>query len=242
VAHDAVHSKLTGRQHMQARYWRFDMDVTIVDLVCCGHCGRPTRQLQTEDRAITGGTTLDFRVSAVPGEAPVHDLVQTCENCGYCAADIAQPVDPAAQACMATADYAERLADRRLPAVVRQLLAAASLYRASGQHDRAARAHLAAAWALDDITGHAEVLPPSSARGLIVRSICPADSPDVLASDCRLAAVDDLRHANAEGQAVHPRPVRDAVMAVDLLRRAGEFEAAIELASRTLPMLDVEDV
>jgi hypothetical protein len=31
-------------------------------------------------------------------------------------------------------------------------------------------------------------------------------------------------------------------MAVDLLRRAGEFEAAIELASRTLPMLDVEDV
>ena len=210
------------------------MTLIVSEHRSCGHCGRRTRYAESLGGAVCGDTALDFRLSAIVGEAPPSDMVHRCEHCGYCWPDIQEPSHPRTQGILESEGYRQLLADAGLPEVARNLRAQALLQRELGQWARAALSMLGAAWAMDDAAHDRARAAPGAAGGADAPAVLSAAQAASLASAFRDEAVALLQQAHELGQTIQAEPDRDQVMLVDMLRRCGRFDEAVHLARALL--------
>ena len=135
--------------------------------------------------------------------------VQRCSSCGYCAPSIAEGT-PFKKEIVESDAYRQLLADPDLPELARSFLCSSMIFEEFEEEAFAARNAIEAAWVCDDENAH----------DAAVR--------------CRLRAVERLRESEADGDALYDDPSTEYAVIVDLLRRAGRFEEAVEEADAAL--------
>ena len=106
--------------------------------------------------------------------------------------------------------YRALLAEAALPELARSFLCSSMIFEEFEAEAFAARTAIEAAWVCDDENAHEAAVR------------------------CRLRAVERLRESEADGDALYDDPFTEYAVIVDLLRRAGRFEDAVEEADAAL--------
>lgn len=187
----------------------------MTQLPSCGVCGtaaRPPFRAPPAEMA----PDLDGR----PGEPTRSTLPQwiaTCRRCGTSAPDLSKLPEGAGDAVRSTAYQALRQPGPAMP-----FLRWACICEALGRQAEAAEATLQAAWALDDMAGAGP--PPGQAATAANPAPIGTPEPDPAAAD---AAALRRRALALWGP---PHGAEDALRQLDLLRRAGDFRAALACA------------
>jgi len=171
----------------------------------CGHTDRFT-VLASSNRF--GAPDLDSRPPEML-RSTIRLWIQTCPVCGYCAPDVSQPPPPGAADLVRSSAYQALLNRPDMPRLANQFLCWASLQDVSDPV-RAGWARLHAAWACDDAGNQ------TAARA------------------CRLQAAEIWQRALDTGAQLLPETGADYALLTDLLRRAGQFEAAQAMCEKGL--------
>ncbi len=174
----------------------------------CAVCGESCRFSIPETVGSVGSRDLDTR-PAEPLRSTIYAWVKRCPSCGYCAPDLGEAPEGAADV-VKLPRYREQLDARRFPGIANTFLCCAIIQEDLGAPALAAWASLHAAWVCDD------------------------ESADVPARICRKRAADLLRRAWDEGDRLAPQEGTDEALLVDLLRRAGRFREARDVAEEVL--------
>ena len=184
------------------------MSTKIDRTVTCGVCETTSTMLVLLSSSLFGVPDLDNRPP--PMARFDNDMyVQCCPNCGYCAENLQAPAPRNARFVVASQRYKEVLGSDPPPAAYRQFLCAAKIVEASGDWFNATWYAARAAWSCDD----------KGARDA--------------AAACRLNAVTLGRRALESGQPLVPENGSRLILA-DFLRRAGQFEEALDECHRAL--------
>lgn len=161
-----------------------------------------------------GPRDLDGRQS-VAQRASVYMWVQRCENCGYCAIDIARG-DDIVKDVVKYDSYRRQLNDPSFSETANSFLCRAVILEKLGDPVEAGWACVYAAWVCDD-----SQFEDSSIT-------------------CRLRAVEFFRKAQAESIPFAPDHGQEVVLLADLLRRAQRFDDARKLCDVELSMEHTE--
>jgi hypothetical protein len=129
--------------------------------------------------------------------------VQTCPDCGYCAADIAK-ADSDISSIVRSRSYQLRLTAPYFPQLANRFLCQALIHEMSGSHLAAANVRIYAAWCCDDAA-----LPEQ-------------------ATYCRSGAIESIEKAKRHKYIDRSFGMKPEVM-IDLFRRSGRFAEASEL-------------
>jgi ribosomal protein L37E len=169
----------------------------------CAVCGWGSLQGVIMSTSGFGSPDLDFRPPPL-ARFTINLRVQDCPHCGYCASDIEEKI-PGAARMVRSVKYLAVLdrrgkRDRRL---IRHFLCASMLYENAGDLAAAARMSLNAAWAADDAKEGKRAA--QRARRQVLR------------------LVDEL---HARGNRLEEDPVWEALLLIDIARRAREFDRA----------------
>lgn len=167
--------------------------------VSCAVCGAETHVQLLTSTSSFGASDLDLRPPG-PSRGTVGADVQACAGCGRMAFDLSDAAEAARQ--QRDPAWRERIEDTTYPDVARFYRAQATQEARVGNHTRAANLLLRAAWACDDEDAAAP------------------------ARDCRRECVAAIDAAHAAGATLADAPATDELLTIDLLRRAGEFDAA----------------
>lgn len=168
--------------------------------VRCACCGTTADVVVICSTHAFGSADLDTRPPEMMRSTLAYGVAR-CDACGYCAPELGETSPGAAEAMTGTR-YRDLLADPELPEKTRQFACWAEIARAGKLWRERAWALVHAAWAADD-AGHAAV-----------------------AGTMRLAAVDAIAEAHEAGVRIAGQDGADEAIEVDLLRRAGAFDAA----------------
>lgn len=133
--------------------------------------------------------------------------VQACPACGYCAPEIAEGMEGIADV-LQSDRYRQQWRHSAYPALANHFLCHAQLQEHRGQYANAGWTTLHAAWVCDD-----------------------ADNMEA-ARNCRKAAVRLWVRARARGQCVVGEAGAEDLLLAELLRRAGEFPAALAMCRK----------
>lgn len=166
----------------------------------CAVCGHSNRHTVLTSSNRFGAPDLDSRPPEML-RSTISYWIQTCPVCGYCAPDVSQPPPPGAPDLVHSEDYQTLLKSPDSPRLANRFLCWATLLDASDPV-RAGWARLHAAWACDDAGN------------------------EMAGRSCRLQAVETWQRALNAGARLLPEAGEDYAMLTDLLRRAGQFEAA----------------
>lgn len=184
------------------------MSTKIDKAVTCGVCGATNTMLVLLSSSLFGAPDLDNRPA--PMARFDNDMyVQCCPNCGYCAENLEAPAPRNARFVVASQRYREVLGGDLPPAPYRQFLGAAKIAEAAGDFFNATWYAARAAWSCDD----------KGARDA--------------AAACRRNAVTLGRRALESGQPLVAENGTRLILA-DFLRRAGQFEEALDECHRAL--------
>ncbi len=177
--------------------------------VTCAVCGCETEVSIIGSTIHLGAPDLDLRPPEM-ARSTIWLWVQECPACGYCALNIGE-AEPGAQVIVESAAFVDfRAGLAELPHLARAFRTAAFIAAERLRHAEAFHHTLHEAWVHDD-------------AGDAVR-----------ASAARLNAVDFLNLVHLDGDTLLEQEGADAVMAADLLRRAGAFDRAAELCTQAL--------
>ncbi|MGN1346495.1 MAG: hypothetical protein ACI4V1_06895 [Eubacteriales bacterium] len=135
-----------------------------------------------------------------PHDPAIFDRVTLCPHCGYATANIRRPAYPGAEKWVQTENYREMLRSRKYGEEGKKLLLAGFLARKAGDHSESAYCYLSAWWYLT------ENRSPEAGRAL-----------KQAIEQYRLYLAEEENHAAA-------------LVLIDLLRQAGEFDEASETA------------
>ena len=174
----------------------------------CARCGAIVEWPEVASTNAFGSMDLDMRPPPMERDTLEHDI-QQCDACGFCSPtiDSGEGVDMTQ---VGLPHYVSLVSGDRFPLVARRFLAFAHMAKTMGCDTRAAWASLRAAWVCDD-------------SGSPFR-----DS----AITCRLAALEAIDRLHAKGKTFSPDMETDQTLRLDMLRRAGEFQSAIDSAAR----------
>ena len=183
---------------------------TIVDeVVTCSVCGKKVQITIMGSTNQFGYPDLDLRPPEMM-RSTIWMWLQECPGCGCCAEDI-EDVEPGARAIVRGEPFIrlrESVGD--LHDVARRFRTAAFIAAEQGFHASAFQHTLHEAWVHDDC------------------------KDPVHATAARLNAVDLLNQVHREGIKLSDDDGGDAAVAVDLLRRGGEFERSSEVCRKAL--------
>jgi hypothetical protein len=155
-----------------------------------------------------GSMDLDLRPPPMRRNT-LGQQIHQCDACGYCSVDL-ENAEGTERETVQSAAYQAIVTDPRYPPLARRFLAYAHLAANTDNDQRIAWSMLRAAWACDD-EGLAYVHGSSQCRDHVV------------------AALDRL---HAEDDSFTKDPQSDDILRLDLLRRAGHFEATIAAATQ----------
>ncbi len=171
--------------------------------VRCAVCGMESEFPTVVGAHTRGSPDLDLRPPETQ-RSTLFTWVQRCPGCGYCHADIGTAC-PGCRAVLESETYREQLSNPAYPELANAFLCKSMIDLQAGDVAKAVWAQIHAAWACDD----------TGARGG--------------AAACRGRAAAMLRSAMAEGVPVAEPEEAAVVLLVDLLRRAGDGEAALQV-------------
>jgi len=128
--------------------------------------------------------------------------VQKCPSCGYCAPDISERIKKSSEV-VHSDSYQQQLNSQEFPKLANSFLCFSLIQESAGEYAKAGLASIHAAWVCDD-----------------------ADS-DAGSQKCRKKAVTLLEKAKENGQRFAEQAGLEEAIMVDLLRRSGQFELAL---------------
>ena len=182
----------------------------VEQTVCCAVCKREKQYAFLTSMNMLGYADLDLRPAETARRAQLF-AVQYCPFCGFCSTDISRE-NALAGKVISSDRYQETLSDPVLPDIARQWLCCSYIQEAGSQFAAAGWSTLDAAWACDD-------------------------HPNPQRSDlCRQRTVILFRQALQNGQTFAGDRAAEQMILVDLLRRSGEFHAALALCSSALTL------
>lgn len=186
------------------------MTTLFSDTVVCAVCHEKTYVQNLGSTYSFGSSDLDTRPPLMR-RSTMNIWVHACPTCGYCAADLSKASDGTFEVIESEA-YQEIRTRVELPANARDFLCQALIAEASGRFDKAAWPTIFVAWLCDD------------------------DEASALADHYRLQAAELIQRAEREGQFLGSDSGTNQSVLADLLRRAGKFQEAKEVAQQGLDM------
>jgi hypothetical protein len=174
------------------------------DKARCGVCGEDNVFHVLNSTNSRGSADLDTRPPEMK-RSTMWMWVQRCTGCGYCAAKVSEARPEAAMVVKRQA-YKDQLNNPAYPELANSFLCQAMVDQASGEYAAAFWVAVNAAWACDDM-----------------------DRPDQ-ALICRQLAIELLGQVHEHGQQVSEQAGATTALRVDLLRRAGRFKEAMDVA------------
>ena len=182
----------------------------------CYVCGAGSRYPEIGSGFSNAGTKdLDTRPSQVQ-RSSVYMWIQRCLSCGYCAPDISRGSEGIGEMVYSD-EYRRQLIDRAYPETANSYLCRSMIMEKAGETADAGRAILFAAWVCDD-NGYKEK-----------------------ARECRRRAAAIIEKVGKRGERCTHDKETDAVLMVDLLRRAGDFDRAAQLCKEELSKEHTEE-
>ena len=174
----------------------------------CALCGERSTVVLLNSTSSFGAPDLDLRPPEME-RSSMFAWVQRCAWCGYCAPSIDEGTS-AMREIVESSAYRALLARSDVPELARYFLCSSMIFEEVEKEAFAARNAIEAAWVCDDANAHEAALR------------------------CRLRAVERLRESEADGDALYDDPYTEHAVIVDLLRRAGQFDEAVEEADAAL--------
>ena len=179
------------------------MTTIFKEEITCGVCGEKSEHIVIGSTNTFGSPDLDTRP---PGHLryTIYTWVQRCPHCGYCSSNIKE-VSEVAKAIIKSREYQVQLTNDKYPKLANSFLCKAMLEKAKGDLPRAIWTTIHAAWACDDSKNNES------------------------AKKCRIKAVELIKNAESNGQTITDEPEADIAITVDLLRRSGQFNEALQI-------------
>lgn len=184
------------------------------EIIKCGQCGAENVYRVLQSTNSFGSCDLDTRPPEMR-RSTMETWVQRCPACGYCASDISHPARQV-KAVMESAEYREQLNNPEFPRLANSFLCRAIIERDKKKFAAATWSQIFAAWTCDD------------------RKAVEA------ASTCRRMAADMLVRAETAGQDVGQPAYAGKAILVDLLRRSGQMDRALEVIKMARPLVPDE--
>jgi len=135
--------------------------------------------------------------------------VESCPTCGYCNFDISQMIKKANDV-VKTEQYQKQLIDKKYPTLANAFLCQTMIHENNNEYREAGWACIHAAWACDDAGFKA------------------------LSRECRIRALSFIEKMKELDQKFVSQPGVEDVIRVDLLRRSGQFESALNACREAL--------
>lgn len=171
----------------------------------CAVCGNVSQHFEITSTIVIGSSDLDLRPPELK-RSTIDMWVQRCPSCGYCAPDISELIEKSEEI-VRSESYQQQLNNPEFPELANSFLCCSLIKENTGNLSEAGWNSLFAAWACDDAKN------------------------DVSAQACRKRAADLFRKARANGQKFAEQEALEDVIMADLLRRAGQFEEALEFCN-----------
>ena len=182
-----------------------DMTTIAPVLTKCDCCGAVNELMVVGSSSSFGFMDLDTRPPPLLRDTLAYE-VQRCENCAYCAPSLDAGQEVSGELVNSEA-YQELANDESIPEPARSFRCAAWIAEEDARLADAGWLHLKAAWALDDLEDHDQ------------------------ARDARLRALEAWQKAKNKDQLFAPDEDSEALLVVDVTRRAGLFDQAEQLAA-----------
>lgn len=176
----------------------------------CALCGNESVHMEVVSTKALGASDLDARPPE-PERSSIQHWVQRCPVCGYCAPDIAHG-DKEMANIIQSVHYRSQLKASACPDLANSFLCWSLIQEEESQYKIAGWTAVKAAWACDDV-----------------------DAVDA-ARECRRRAITLLEMARQKGQWFADNAGTEEAVIVDLHRRAGQFEEALQLCEERLAM------
>lgn len=173
-----------------------------VDTIC-GDCGKKSEQMELTSTSAYGSSDLDTRPPEVR-RSTIHTWVERCPHCGYCSSDISNASEPI-RSIIHSPIYRSQLDDPEFPGLANSFLCKALIETRVGKLANAAWSTVNAAWVCDDA------------------------GRETSARICRQKAVHLMRKSWLQNKKIAKQKGADIAIAVDLLRRSGQFKEALDL-------------
>ncbi|MGY0505652.1 hypothetical protein [Luteimonas sp. e5] len=184
--------------------------------VDCGCCGKQAEVTEITSTNAHGYDDLDMRPPPMERDTLPHQ-VHACPHCGWRSFQL-RPLDGIdLPQLVQSAGYRDRLQAPGFPQLARDFLAHAYACEQAGQARQATLHTLKAAWACDD-----------------------ADCGEA-ARSTRLTLLKLLDALQAAGEVFTADAISDALVRLDIARRAGEFDTTIKLAQDVLAQQGLTD-
>ena len=181
----------------------------------CAVCGHEAEYVRISSTNTFGAPDLDTRPAEMK-RSTIFAWIHRCPKCGYCASDISETA-PDAASVVHSQEYTRQLSEPAIPELANSFLCKALIDERSGDYAAAAWAMIHAAWVCDD-----------------------AESSDSARTSRRRAA-DMIDRALENGQEVAGQEGAETAVQVDLLRRAGRFDDALQRIEARRPEI-TEDI
>lgn len=168
----------------------------------CAVCGKKVKYTAVSSTNAYEWPDLDMRPSEMD-RSTMRLWVHTCPSCGYSASDLSKRVERLSEV-VRSDSYQQQLNNPEFPGLANAFLCSSLIWEHTGNYSRAGWYSIYAAWACDD-----------------------ADN-DGGAKKCRIRALSLLQKAKETGQSFAKHVGVEEAIAVDLLRRSGQFELALK--------------
>jgi hypothetical protein len=184
------------------------MTLGFPEEVECALCG----MTNTHDILVSTNTfgfpDLDTRPPEME-RSTINTWIQSCSFCGYCFPDISIPTEGASEVVSSVA-YKQQLNNPEFPKLANHFLCYSLIKEADSDYATAGWACIHAAWVCDD------------------------NGFSAGAKECRYKAVHLLQKAKETGHGFAEGESTEDTILVDLLRRSGQFELALDICNSAL--------
>ena len=181
--------------------------INRVEIECC-ICGTKINHMDIGSTNTLGGSPdLDTRPPEMQ-RSTIQYWVQRCPSCGYCSPNLSESADGAEEIINLT-EYQDILKNPDMPEIATSFMALSFEKQLQGKYSDAAWSAIHAAWICDDENHH-------EASRL-----------------CREKAIQMIEKAHANSQVIAKQPGASESITIDLMRRAGMFQQALEFAEST---------
>ena len=174
--------------------------------ICCSVCNNKSSHSMIGSTNTFGSPDLDTRPAEMQ-RSTINHWVQRCPSCGYCAPDISS-CEAGTKEIVYSKAYQDILLSNKNIELVSSFLAVSFEREQLTQFDKSAWAAIHAAWIADDAQDFE------------------------LAIHCRKEAIRIILLGASKGQRLVTEENVSEVITVDLMRRAGMLQEAIELAKK----------
>jgi len=201
--------------NLVAKPWDDGSKTTVFEEeVECAVCGEKVEVSLIGSTNTMGWSDLDMRPAEMQ-RSTMPMWIQYCPHCGYCAGNVSELVE-GAEEIIGTDEYISQLENEEYPDLANMFLCSAMILENAEEYTQAGWKAVYAAWACDDEENENAVT-------------------------CRLKAVDLFEMAMEYDEDFGDNSY-DVCVIVDLLRRAGEFERALETVGEAFDTVVTDDI